>query len=56
MTRLVTVIEMWENRGEGWSKTVYTADELRMIYPERRNKPRKCRSHAVKVLAKRGLI
>lgn len=52
MSRMVTVVEMWEHG----RRSVYTVDELRLIYPERRNKPRSCRSHALKILRKRGLV
>jgi hypothetical protein len=56
MTRLVTVVEMWGRRDGDWHKAVWTVDELRLIYPQKKNKPRKCRSHAVKVLRKRQWI
>lgn len=52
MSRTVTVVEMWQ---EG-RRAVYTVDELRLLYPERKNRPRKCRSHAMKILRKRQLL
>lgn len=56
MTRTVTVIEQWTRRDGDWHRSVYTTDELRLIYPEKKNKPRTCRSHALKILRKRQLV